>query len=67
MQSKFEILGGEASFEDLERKAQGGRQGYDSETVKHCVKNLKGSVGYFEGFLVEKGEEGEESAEELDS
>lgn len=61
------MMGGEARFEDLERNAQGGRQGYDSETVKHCVKNLKGSVGYFEGFLAEKSEEGEESAEELDN
>lgn len=34
--------------------------------MRDCVKNLKGAVGYFEGFVVEKGEEGEERAEEMD-
>jgi hypothetical protein len=68
MRSKFETLDVDSSYEDLERKAQGGSmQSYNNETVRNCVKNLKGAVGYFEGFLVEKGSESEESAEQLDS
>ena len=68
MQDKFESLKGDGSFEDLEKmeKMAAENTKFYNETVKNCLQNLKGAVGYFEGFLVEKISEDVENAENLE-